>query len=143
MKTRVRVTTLVDVPFSALADLLAEALCARSDLVVSPVAGAGEHVRLDWNMVDDVGDETRKHDAIAFAWTPAHAALFPVLRGSISVRPHFRHSWMRIAGEYDPPLAAAGRLFDRVAGRYVAWRTLRRIADDLRRDVELRYRVNL
>ena len=143
MKTRVRVTTLVDVPFSAISDLLAEVLRTRSDLLVSPVAGAGEHVHLVWDVVDDVGDEVRKHEAIAFSWTPAHARLFPALRGSISVRPHFRRSWMRIAGEYDPPLAGAGRIFDLVAGRYVAWRTLRRIAQQLRRDVELRYRVNL
>ncbi len=143
MRTRVRATTLVNVPFSVLADLLADALRERRDLDVSPLVGPGERVRLSWGLVEDASDEARKHEAIAIEWTPEHPQLFPSFRGAISVRPHFRRSWMRVAGAYDPPLAAAGRLFDRVMGRFVAWMTLRRIAADLRRDVESRYLVYL
>ncbi|MDE2482637.1 MAG: hypothetical protein KGN02_10650 [bacterium] len=143
MSTQIRATTLVDVPFSALAEHLASALCERRTLVVSPMWGFGERVRVEWSMVDDPSDRARRHDALAFEWTPDHPQLFPAFRGLISVRPHFRRSWMRIAGAYDPPLAAAGRAYDRLFGRVVAWLTLRRIARALRRDVELRYRVHL
>ena len=143
MSTRVRVTMLVDVPFSALAEHLAGVLRGRRDLFVSPLRAPGEHVRITWGIVEDTTDEVRKHDAIALDWVPDHPHLFPSFHGLISVRPYFRRSWMRIAGAYDPPLAATGRVIDRIVGRFAAWMTLRRIANELRREIELRYRVNL
>lgn len=134
----IHASALVRCPFSVSIEMLARALRDRPDITVSPMRGVRERVHVGWAIVDDLTDECRRHDALTIYWKPEHRT-FPAFSGTLTVRPHFRDVHVRITGNYDPPLGATGRLFDRMAGRHIARLTLRRLIRDLARDAESRY----
>lgn len=138
----IHATMLARCPFSVATEMLGRSLREKKDMTVSVTRAIREHVRLGWAVVDDLTDESRRHDAIAIYWTPDHPT-FPSFAGTITVRPHYRESYIRITGTYDPPLGRAGRLFDRFAGRHIARATLLRLIRELVRDIESRYLVYL
>jgi hypothetical protein len=135
-------TAIVRCPFSRITEMIERSLEHHREFSVSPMPGVRERVKVGWSIVDDLSDEARRHDAIALYWTPQHAT-FPAFAGMMTVRPHYRESYLRISGYYEPPLGVSGRLFDRMAGRRIARLTLRRLIRDLARDVESRYLVYL
>ena len=141
-KHSIHATAVVRCPFSAAVEMIERALRDRKEITVSVARGLREQVRLGWAVVDDLSDEARRHDAIALYWTPHHAA-FPAFAGTITVRPRFRDSYLRVSGTYEPPFGSTGRLFDRLAGRQIARITLQRLVRAIARDVESRYLVYL
>ena len=135
-RTRVHATRYVDCPFSAVIEYVDEALRRRIDLAVSPAPLLSARVRMRLRVVDDLTDPVRRHDALLVAWRPAMPRLFPAFRGALTVRPKGRGAWLRIRGSYQPPFGTLGRLFDAVAGRTLALRTLDRLLQEIVLEVE-------
>jgi hypothetical protein len=129
-------------PFSVAIELIGRSLREKKEITISASPGVRENVRLGWAIVDDLSDESRRHDAVAIYWTPVHRG-FPSFSGTITVRPHFRDVRVHISGHYEPPFGAPGRFFDRFAGRQIARATLLRLVREIARDVESRYLVYL
>ena len=142
MRRAIQATALVRCPFSQATPMLERALANYPEFTVSPMRGVRERVKIGWSIVDDLTDSARGHDAIAIYWTPENPT-FPSFAGTVTVRPHFRESHIRISGHYEPPLGAPGRFFDRLAGRHIARVTLKRLVRTLGKDVESRYLVYL
>lgn len=140
--TKLYVGEVVDCPFSSAIEMLERSLTGRDALLVSPVDGVSERVKIGWSIVDDLGDAARAHEAIALFWKPDHA-MFPSFSGTLTARPHGRRSSLRVTGSYEPPLGKTGAVIDRVAGRYVAYATLQRLLRELKADIESRYLVYL
>lgn len=135
----VRVTRFVDCPFSAVIEFAEETLRGRRDITLSPAPPLRHHVHLDSQLTDDLTDTSRKHDALLLAWQPSLARLFPDFHGALTVRPKARGAWMRIQGSYDPPFGLAGRIFDALAGRFIAQLTLMRLLRDIAHTAERRW----
>lgn len=136
-----RATTIVDCPFAGAIERLGEALGEHAQFDVSPFPPLAETVHVGWAVIDDVRDEARTHDAISLHWTPEHGRYLPRFHGSVTVRPYYRRTHMRLSGDYEPPFGAAGRIFDRVIGRVLAWMTIRRVLRVLKAWTEERNRA--
>lgn len=128
----------VDCPFSAAVEFAREVLGAESKIAVSPFPGPAESVRLHTDVVDDVSDPVRRHDALHLTWTPAHA-LFPHLNAVLTARPHGRDCTLQLRAYYEPPLQMPGRIFDALFGRAAARLTLRRFLARLTGSIERRW----
>lgn len=139
--TSVRVTRFVNCPFSAVIEFAEETLRGRGDITLSPGPPLRHHVHLDSQLTDDVTDTTRKHDALLLAWQPSLARFFPDFHGALTVRPKGRGAWIRIQGSYDPPFGIFGRIFDALAGRFIAQLTLMRLLRDIAQRAERRWRA--
>lgn len=139
--TTVRITRFTNCPFSAVIEFAEEALRGRRDITLSPAPPLRQQVYLDSRVTDDLTDTARKHEALLLAWTPSFTKLFPDFHGVLTVRPKGRGAWLRLQGSYEPPLGAAGRIFDALAGRFIAKRTLRRLLRDVAETVEQRWRA--
>lgn len=137
----VSVTRFVNCPFSAVIDFAEETLRSRPDITLSPVPHVGQRVNVTAQVTDDTSDTSRLHDALLIAWQPKLRALFPNFHGALTVRPKDRGAWLRIQGSYDPPLGIPGRIFDAVAGRFIARRTLARTLKEVCEAVEWRWRA--
>lgn len=139
--TTVSATRYCDCPFSAVIEYSEEALRLRPDITLSPAPPAGAQVHIDSQLTDDVSDTSRKHDALLLSWKPPAARVFPGFHGALTVRPAGRGTSMRIHGSYEPPFGAAGRVFDTLAGRFIARLTMRRLLRDIARAVERRWQT--
>jgi hypothetical protein len=138
--TKINVTRYADCPFSAALELAEKSVGARKDLYVTPAPPLGEHVHFAAGSTEDRSDESRKHDALLVAWRPETRKMFPDFRGVLTVRPERHGVWIRLSGEYAPPLGAAGTVFDLVFGRAIARRTMHRFLDDVVAGIEAAYR---
>jgi hypothetical protein len=49
--------------------------------------------------------------------------------------------WLQLSGAYDPPYGALGKIFDLVAGRSIAKRTMHRLLDDFAGQIEAEFRA--
>lgn len=139
--TTVRATRFCDCPFSAVVEFSEEALRTRPDVTLSIAPATGARVHVESQLTDDVSDISRKHDALLLSWKPPVAQLFPDFHGVLTVRPAGRGSQMRIQGSYEPPFGLAGRVFDTLAGQFIARLTLRRLLRDIAGVVEHRWKV--
>lgn len=137
--TTVRATRFVECPFSAVIDYAEEALRRRQDIIVSAAPAFGELVHVTARISDDVSDPVRRHDALLLAWRP-YSPLFPDFHGALTVRPQGRGAWLRIQGSYEPPLGVAGRAFDSLVGRRIAYLTLTRLLREIAHSAERRWR---
>ncbi len=142
MTSRAQATRYVDCPFSATIEFAQQALLKESDVTISPVSPespVSERVAVSTEMVEDIEDTARKHEALNVHWKPQRRYLFPDFHGVLTVRPQARGSSLRIDGTYQPPFGSLGRVFDALAGRIVARRTLERLLDDLAQKIEARW----
>jgi hypothetical protein len=139
--TTVRATRYVDCPFSAVIEFCEEALHERSDITLSPAPGVAQAAHVTAQTADDITDSVRRHDALLLAWRPARSALFPDFHGVMTVRPQGHGAWLRIEGSYEPPFGVPGKVFDALAGRVIAQRTLVRLLSDVAHAAEQRWRA--
>lgn len=139
-KTTMRVTRFVRCPFSAAIEFAEETLRHRTDFTISAAPAVAHHVTVAAHLAEDVSDTVRRHEALLIAWKP-RLRLFPPFAGALTVRPKGRGTWLRIQGSYEPPLGAAGRLFDAIAGRFIARLTLQRLLGEIARGAEERWRA--
>lgn len=137
--TTVHAGKYVACPFSASIEYAENTLRDRHELVVSPGPQLGECVAVDAKVTDDLTDPVRRHDALLLAWQPKHLGLFPDFHGALTVRPKLRGSYLRLQGSYDPPAGFLGRLFDAVAGRFIATLTMRRLLNQIGGAVEAQW----
>lgn len=137
--TTVSVRRLVRSPFSAAIEFAERVIARREGWYVTPAAPFAEHVRVVAESTSDPTDDVRKHDALIVAWRPQTRFLFPDFRGWLTVRPKGRWASIRFEGRYDPPFGLIGRIFDFVAGRRIARRTMRRFLNDLASEIESEY----
>src|SRR5579872_588921 len=137
--TQLEVRRFVACPFSAAVELAERAVNRLSDLYLSPFAPLGERAVFAAASTPDLSDEARKHDALLLAWRPQSQRLFPDFRGVLTVRPKYSGVWLQLSGAYSPPYAAAGKVFDIVAGRSIAKRTMHRLLNDLAAQIEAEY----
>ena len=128
-----------DCPFSAVIDFAEKTLEHQRGMQVSPGPALTENVIHSTKLVGDRTDRARLHDALLLVWKPEHRTVFPDFHGVLTVRPLRRGASIRLQGRYEPPFGVAGKLFDAVAGRYIAKRTLKRLLDQLVVDIEARY----
>jgi hypothetical protein len=75
---------------------------------------------------------------LGIAWKPTGTRLLPEFKGVVRFQydEDYGHTWLRIEGDYEPPLGAAGSAFDAVAGQRIARTTLRALLDEFRTVVE-------
>jgi hypothetical protein len=75
---------------------------------------------------------------INISWKPSGTALLPRFNGTLRFQwdEDYGNTWLVIEGDYEPPLGAAGKAFDAIAGQYIARGTLRALLDDFRSVVE-------
>ena len=139
--TVVRVQRWVDCPFSAVIEFAGVILHDRGDVTVSPVPLVGEHVSVQSSEARDYTDTVRHHEALLLAWQPPHRNLFPNFRGVFTVRPKRGGAWLRLQGEYSPPLGRMGALFDALVGRLVARQTMARFLKEIACAVEHKWRA--
>ncbi len=74
-----------------------------------------------------------KQSAIRLSWKPTHGGAFPALTGKITSRAHGANATLYFNGRYRPPFGAAGMLFDRIIGRYIARIATQELLDDIER----------
>jgi hypothetical protein len=88
---------------------------------------------------DETDPRPRGHDAIRFSWKPTHRApLVPRLRGVLRMKPAGAGGTLiSLNGSYEPPLGAAGRLFDAMLGRRIASLAVEALLSDVKRSIEL------
>ncbi len=87
-------------------------------------------------VTDDYTDPARRHDALEFRWRPRSRWL-PTGRAFLTVRPHApQGSELQFSIAYEPPFATAGRLFDALIGRHIAWVTCGMLLRRLRIEIE-------
>lgn len=134
--TRVFVTKDVKCPFSATIDFIERLHRTGSEHVVGPFAGLRTPVICDLHEVRDFTDQTRIHEALTLHWKARAKIPVPEMNGLLTVRPNGRLTQLRMEGRYEPPLGLPGRLFDLLAGRYIARRTIRVFLSELRTFIE-------
>ena len=137
--THVRVTRYVECPFSATLELAEKAIRGRSGFYLTPTPPLGERVSVTAKSTDDCTDDVRRHDALLIAWRPQTRGMFPDFHGVLTVRPMHNGALLHLNGQYEPPFRTAGKVFDAVAGRSIARRTLTRMLNDLALDIEAQY----
>ncbi len=121
-------------PFSAAVEcaeryLQQAALRGSIDELVVPTA-------ISIAVVEDFTDPVRRHDALEFQWRP-RSSLFPAGHALLTVRPHApQGTELQFSIAYVPPLGMAGRIFDAVIGRHVAWMTGSLLLRRLRIEIE-------
>jgi hypothetical protein len=126
-------------PFSAALELAEKAVKRHLELHLTPAPPLGERAHFVLASTPDSSDEARKHDALLIAWRPQTAGLFPDFHGVLTVRPKNSGVTLQLDGAYDPPYAGFGKVFDVIAGRRIAQRTMRNLLDDFARDIEAEY----
>lgn len=75
---------------------------------------------------------------LALSWKPTDTTLLPEFEGVMRFQydEEYGRTWLSIEGDYVPPLGAAGKVFDALAGQRIARTTLRALLDDCRTIVE-------
>lgn len=68
-------------------------------------------------------DAQNLNDEIGIRWDPGAGEPFPSFSGSLTVWSEQRQTFVELRGTYDPPLGAAGKVFDDAIGHVVAQRT--------------------
>lgn len=139
--THLEVKRFVACPFSAAAELAERATSGRTSLYLSPFPPLGEPVVFAMVSTPDKSDQVRKHDALLIAWRPQTRGMFPDFHGVLTVRPRHAGVWLQLTGDYEPPYALPGKLFDLIAGRAIAKRTMGRLLDSFARQIESEYRA--
>ncbi|HKU66954.1 MAG TPA: hypothetical protein VJP85_04165 [Candidatus Baltobacteraceae bacterium] len=138
--TQVREKRFVACPFSAALELAEKAAQQRTGLYLTPLPPLGERASFAVASAPDSTDEVRKHDALLIAWRPQTPGVFPDFHGVLTVRPSHAGVTLQLDGAYAPPYGTLGKMFDFVAGRAIARRTLRHLLDDFAHDIETEYR---
>lgn len=126
-------------PFSAVIEYANYFFLEHPRLHIRSLGGTRAAVDVQHEVVTDVADLARMHDAIVLSWQP-RLPLFPDFVGCVSVRPHFKGSMLSIEGTYEPPFGALGRVFDRIGGRMLAFASLDFLLFRVRGFIERRYR---
>jgi len=82
-------------------------------------------------------DDAGLNDILAIAWSPVGGGPFPSFSGTLMAwEEDERTSSIGLDGSYEPPLGAAGRLFDAAAGRRIARATALEFLGKIREVVE-------
>lgn len=137
--TRIRVQRHVECPFSAALEFAEQAVSRRAEFYVSPSPPLGERVHAVASSIEDATDTVRKHEALLLAWRPQTRDIFPDFHGVLTVRPERSGVSLRLTGEYEPPYKPFGKVFDALAGRVLARRTMLNLLSDLAADIESTY----
>jgi hypothetical protein len=106
-----------------------------------PVNGTSQRLFLDREVRIEAWrdrDDQNLNDLIRIRWTPEGSVVFPQFKGTLVVRgeedPEL--SFIELDGDYEPPLGAAGELFDETIGHHIAQSTAREFFKDLKRGME-------
>jgi hypothetical protein len=83
-------------------------------------------------------DETHLEYRVDVSWRPTGTTLLPSFAGVLRFQwdEQYGYTWLVIEGDYEPPLGAAGKAFDAIAGERIARGTMRALLDDLRAVLE-------
>ncbi|HET9029896.1 MAG TPA: hypothetical protein VFN49_06935 [Candidatus Aquilonibacter sp.] len=75
-------------------------------------------------------------------WAPSNGGPFPTFNGTLTVRADEDYSTcaLELRGTYEPPLGAAGAMFDTVLGSRIASATARELLREVGSRIEQRYR---
>jgi hypothetical protein len=117
----------------------AQFFSAHPNLHVKGPLGASAVVQPSGNLLDDVSDSTRSHDAYVVSWRPRWR-LAPDFDGILTVRPGSGGSMLAISATYQPPGGTIGWLFDAMIGRHIAATTIDHLLGELRSFMEERAR---
>jgi hypothetical protein len=83
-------------------------------------------------------DEKHLEYRVALSWRPTGTTLLPSFSGVLRFQwdEDYGYTWLVLEGDYEPPLGAAGKAFDAIAGERIARGTMRALLDDLREVLE-------
>lgn len=68
-------------------------------------------------------DAQNLNDEIGIRWDPGTGEPFPAFSGSLTVWSEEAQTFVELRGTYEPPLGAAGKVFDDAIGHLLAQRT--------------------
>ncbi|MGH7737183.1 MAG: hypothetical protein ACREMP_04875 [Candidatus Tyrphobacter sp.] len=128
-------------PFSAAIEMVARLHDSGMEHVVGPFSALRAPVVCHFSQVRDYTDDARIHEALVLSWEARARIPVPRMKGLITVRPNGATTTLRMDGEYEPPLGFPGRIFDEMAGRHIALRTIRRFLRELGEHVEAEWRA--
>ena len=129
--TTVRAKRDVRAPFTATVELIQRFHDEEPELRVGPFPPLRARIVCECNEIPDYTDETRLHEALVLRWKAGSRFPLPDMRGLVTVRPNGLKTEVRMEGVYEPPLGAAGRAFDWIAGRFIARLTVARLLNDI------------
>lgn len=78
---------------------------------------------------------------VVLSWEPAQGGPFPRFSGKLTVQADddYDHCAIALRGTYEPPLGAAGKVFDAAVGRTIAHATARELLGRIRDYIESAY----
>ncbi|HEY9179108.1 MAG TPA: hypothetical protein VIO32_00210 [Candidatus Baltobacteraceae bacterium] len=133
--TTIFASRITQCPFSATIEFIERLHRSDDTHTVGPFPALQTSVRCELAETRDYTDRSRIHEALVLRWRANAGMPLPVLRGMITVRPEGRATQIRIEAKYRPPLGPAGRVFDALAGRWLARRTIDRFLNEVSRFV--------
>lgn len=76
-----------------------------------------------------VGDPMHFDEPWTMSWTPEPGGTYPAFSGMLTVRAdeNYTTAVLEVEGSYEPPLGAAGQLFDKALGQRIASATLQNL----------------
>lgn len=85
-------------------------------------------------------DEQNLNDLINISWRAEGTVVFPSFEGTLVTygTDDGSASYVELRGTYQPPLGAAGQIFDEAIGYQIAQSTAREFLRDVKRDIEAR-----
>ena len=109
------------------------------NLLVPTVGGRVSHgVSISVNRRPDEAATGKANDALEIDWS-AGTAFFPDFRGVLRLRiASVDETRLSLEGSYRPPFGPLGTLFDTLAGRRIAWSTMRDLIERLADAMEQR-----
>jgi hypothetical protein len=112
------------------------------DLLVPSLGGRVSHgVSISVNRRPDEAETGKANDALEIDWS-AGTAFFPDFKGVLRLRiASVDETRLSLEGSYRPPFGPLGTLFDTLAGRRIAWSTMRDLVDQLAGAMEQREAV--
>lgn len=132
--TSVHVERTCDCPFSIAEEYavqyLKQAEAGGSSAILHVFPAIARRVSMSFGLAIDVLESGRQHNEIHLRWESG-SPLFPDFCGTVRFRIARAQTVVIVDGSFEAPSGRFGALFDRIAGRWIAERTL----DDLVRRV--------
>ena len=111
-------------------DRLQSFFSQRPKLQVQALGSSKVGVDVRYSLLYDWTSISPPRGGVAFAWRPAWRG-FPSLGATLTVRPSGEDTELLLEGSYEPPGGIIGRIFDRIAGRRMAERTMDALLGEL------------
>jgi hypothetical protein len=133
--TRIVRTTKVNASGETVLEGLQSFFAQHPKLQVKTLGSSTADVEVQHYMLFDWLSVSPRHEGVAFAWRPSWRG-FPAFGATLTVQRRGTGTDLVLEGSYDPPGGVVGRLFDRIAGKRAAVRTMDALLNQMAQQVE-------